>query len=41
LSPNAACRLPGKTPAEHDAVVSAAWNAPGVHHVVDETDVAF
>ena len=27
--------------AEHDAAVTAAWNAPGVHQVVDEVEVAF
>jgi osmotically-inducible protein OsmY len=27
--------------AQHDAVVSAAWRSPGVHHVVDEVDVTF
>ena len=26
---------------EHDAAISAAWNAPGVHHVVDEVEVNF
>jgi osmotically-inducible protein OsmY len=27
--------------AEHDAAVAAAWNAPGVHQIVDEVEVAF
>ena len=27
--------------AEHDAAVMAAWNAPGVHHVMDELEVIY